>query len=162
MAAYFQTIPDEHFHIETSFVVKESRKMHLIIGVFFSVFALIAAGGSQYYIAGIMGLIALGSLLMSARDITIMKIDKTGFYYYGNLLTDWKNFVSARFVDEVPMMTNSSAGLSDQFYLCVRYYKNYDWQCYERKVRLTNTQDKSEEEILAAIAFYYKHYQEAE
>jgi hypothetical protein len=84
-----------------------------------------------------------------------MTINPSGFYYYGKLITNWKNFVSAQFVDNVPALSGSSSGISDQFFLIMRYYKEGQPACFERKFRLTNTQDKAEEEILAAIKFYY-------
>jgi hypothetical protein len=41
----------------------------------------------------------------------------------------------------------------------IKYYKEGFPGYYGRKIRLTNTQDKSEEEIVTAITFYFKHYQ---
>ncbi len=157
MPSYFQTISEDRFNADTNFVVKESKTMHLVIGLVLLVLSAISITSSIFFgvITGVFGTI---SLIRSGKDITVMKIDTNGFYYYGSLVTSWSNFVSARFVDEVPLPTRTTTGVSDKFYLVIRYYKN-DHRCYERKIPFTNTQDKSEEEIMAAINFYYKHRQ---
>jgi hypothetical protein len=43
----------------------------------------------------------------------------------------------------------------------IKYYKDGEPGYYGRKIRLTDTQDKSEEEIIAAVKFYYKNRQKA-
>jgi hypothetical protein len=57
MAAYFQKIPDEQFDFETDFVVKESKNMNLVIGIFFLIFSLAA-----FFMSVLMG----GVLLLFA------------------------------------------------------------------------------------------------
>lgn len=155
MAAYFQKISENNFNAEGSFVVKESKTMRLVFGILFSLFAAFLVQVSLL-IAIIAAILAVASFIRAGQEHIIMKINKDGFYYYGTLLTNWGNFVSARFVDEAPMQSTSSLGLSDKFFVVIRYYKD-DRKCYERKIALTNTQDKSEEEIMAAIRFYYKN-----
>jgi hypothetical protein len=88
-----------------------------------------------------------------------MTINRNGFFYYGTLITSWGNFISARFHDDIPLPSNNSVAVSDKFYLVLRYYKDGRQEIYERRIRFTNTQNKSEEEILAAIRFYYKNSQ---
>jgi hypothetical protein len=158
MAVFFQNIPDDHFNVESDFMVKESKKMHLIIGIFFFIFSL-AAFSVSLVMGGILLIFSIGMLVKSTKDQTIMKINREGIYYYGQLLTDWDNFISSEFIDELPLPSSNSNGLSDQFFLMIKYYKEGFPGYYGRKIRLTNTQDKSEEEIVAAITFYFKHYQ---
>lgn len=153
--AFFQTISDDRFQADADFIVKESKKMRRIIGSFFVIVSLFMLKDVLW-----MGLltasIGIGALIASTRDETIMKINRDGFFYYDRLLTNWTNFVSAEFIDELPVQSSSSAGLSDQFFLYIKYFKDDSPGCFALKIPLTNTQDKSEEEILAAVRFYYR------
>jgi hypothetical protein len=108
-------------------------------------------------IAGATALIGIASLVASRKSQTIMTINKNGFFYYGSLLTNWSNFVSAEFLDEMPTLSSTSSGLSDKFSLYIKYYRDDKPGCFGRKIPLTNTQDKSEEEIIAAIRFYSRN-----
>lgn len=154
--SFFQTITEDQFNADADFIVKESKKMRLIIGIFLLCFAVIMIRDYVWMaiVAAIPGIV---SLVASTRDQVIMKINKSGFYYYGKLLTDWNNFVSAEFMDEMPVLMSGSAGLADKFSLYIKYYKTDQPGCFARKIPLTNTQDKSEEEIIAAVRFYYRH-----
>ena len=156
MAAYFQKIPDDQFNYETDFLVKESKTMNLIIGIFLLIFSLTA-----FFMAvlagGLILLFAIGTLMRTSKNIIIMKINKTGFYYYGELITDWNNFISEEFIEDGP--ASPRRGAKDQFYLMIKYYKDGEAGYYGRKIRLTDSQDKSEEEIIAAVKFYYKNSQ---
>lgn len=78
----------------------------------------------------------------------IMKIDAAGFVYYGRRLFSWPQFVSAQVVEEEAM-----SRLSDNFKLHLKYYRE-DGNLYHRKLPLSNTQNKAEEEIIAAIRYY--------
>ncbi len=106
--------------------------------------------------AALIAVFAIATLVASRKDKIIMTINKEGFYYEGSLVTGWKHFVSAQFVDQTPQLSKSSLGVSDQFHLAIRYRKEANGACFERKIPLTNLQDKSEEEILAAVRFFYK------
>lgn len=157
---FFTKIPDDRFDAGTDFIVKESKKMHLVIGILLLVFSGIFFQGSVLFGAA-AAVAGVFSLLKSRKDQTIMKVNSTGFFYYGDLITNWRNFVSVDFVDEPPAISSSSTGLSDKFFLALKYYKDGRPECFARKFSLTNTQDKSEEEIIAAIRFYYKNFKKS-
>ncbi|MBB1286948.1 hypothetical protein HRH25_21375 [Flavisolibacter sp. BT320] len=154
--SFFQSISEDRFLAEEDFIVRESKKMRLIIGLFLLGFAVMMLQ-DYVWMAIVAAIPGIASVVASTRDQVIMKINKTGFYYYGKLLTDWNNFVSAEFMDEMPVLTSGSAGLSDKFSLYIKYYKTDQPGCFGRKIPLTNTQDKSEEEIIAAVRFYYRN-----
>jgi hypothetical protein len=156
VAVYFQKVRDDQFNAETGFVVKESKNMRLFIGLIALGIAVIMAK-SSILIAAVIAVFAIATLLASRRNKTVMTINKEGFFYEGNLITSWRHFVSAKFLDQTPQLSKSSLGVSDQFYLAVRYRKEGDKACYEQKIPLTNLQDKSEEEIMAAVRFFYNH-----
>lgn len=157
MPVFFKKIPDDQFDADADFVVKESKKMHLVIGILLLIFSVIFFQGSVLFGAG-AAVAGIVSLLKSRKDQIIMKVNGTGFFYYGKLITSWRNFVSVDFIDEPPAISSSSTGLSDKFFLALKYYKDDRPECFARKFSLTNTQDKSEEEIIAAIRFYYKNF----
>jgi hypothetical protein len=154
--AFFQPISETQFQADADFVVKESKKMRRIIGGFFFLFSLFILKES-IWIGLLVGVIGIGTLVVSMRNETVMTINREGFFYYNQLLTNWTNFVSAEFLDELPVPLSGSAGLSDQFFLYIKYHKNDKPGCFALKIPLTNTQDKAEEEILAAIRFYYRN-----
>ena len=155
VATRFQQIPEDQFNANETFIVKESKAMNFTIGLCMIGFAVLTLDYSLV-IAIPTGIFGIASIVRSGRNFVVIKIDRTGFYYYGKLVTTWKNFASAKFIDDVPVPTENSSGVSDRFFLAIRYYKDGNPNCFERKVAFTNTQDKSEEEILAAIKFYYK------
>ena len=97
--------------------------MRRIIGGFFLLFSLFML--KDFLWLGILvGAIGIGTLIVSTQNETVMLINRNGFYYYGSLLTNWTNFVSAEFLDELPVQASGSAGLSDQFFLSVKFYKD--------------------------------------
>lgn len=132
--------------------------MRLIIGIVALAFAVFMAQSSPF-LSAIVAIFGITSIVISTRERIIMTVNKDGFFYYGSLITNWNNFVSARFIDQTPQVSSTSLGISDQYFLSVRYRKDNEPGCFERKFALTNTQDKAEEEILAAIRFYYNKSQ---
>lgn len=156
MTIHFQKIPDSQFNIEEDFLVKTSRKIKLLYGLFLLVIALAIASISMW-IAIFFAIPVILYLIKSTRKVVIMKINKYGFYYFGRLIFSWNNFKDVEFIDEVPLPGYYSSGINDQFSLMIRYYKDGEPGFYGRKIPLTNTQDKSEEEIMAAIGFYSKN-----
>ena len=76
-------------------------------------------------------------------------INKKGIYIGKFFLTDWKNFVSARTIEKQLVRS-----FKDHFYLLIDHYVDMDY--YSKEVPLTNTQNKAEEEIIAAIDFFYE------
>jgi hypothetical protein len=156
VSVYFQKITEDKFSPDSSFQVKESKKMRLFIGIIALGIAVVMVQGSVF-MAVVAATFGVVSLIYSRRNQTIMEINKDGFFYYGRLVTNWNNFVSARFIDQAPQLSSNSLGISDQFFIAIRYRKVDSSNCFEQKIALTNTQDKSEEEILAAIRFYYKN-----
>lgn len=86
---------------------------------------------------------------------TIMTINKTGFYYLGKLVTEWKNFIDAS-VTQDEENRRIPYDITDRFTLLVRYYKEDEPGYFGRKFLMTAAMDKSEEEVIAAIKFYYE------
>ena len=97
-------------------------------------------------IAGIIGLIFRQPLII---------VDKNGIIASGQRITRWENFVSADFTD------NMVAGsYKDNFCLLVEHSKPNFPGCFVSTIALTNTENMSEEAVLAAIKFFYDKYRE--
>ena len=160
MPVFFQKISDDQFNFDADFLVKESKTMNSIVGIFFLILSFVAFFNSVL-LGGLALLIAIGALVRSSKDITVMKINKTGFYYHGELITDWDHFISEQFIDELPLPSSTSSGMRDRFFLMIKYYKDGKPGYFGRKICLTDSQDKSEEEIIAAVKFYSNHFEKS-
>jgi hypothetical protein len=157
MAVYFQKVLDDQFNPSSDFIVKESLGVNLITGIFFLVLAFAFVFISWY--GWFMVISVLAFIARGFQNKTIMVINKNGFYYYGELLTDWDHFISEEFIDDGPSLSWGTS--KDQFYVLIKYYKDGQPGYFGRKIPFTDSQDKSEEEIIAAIKFYYKTHEKA-
>jgi hypothetical protein len=83
----------------------------------------------------------------------VMIINKTGIIYYGKLITDWKHFKSAK-IDQLPLGLGDPR---DKVVLVVYFFNPVQNKLFEQKLRLNNTFNKSEEQILAAIEAF-RHF----
>lgn len=82
-----------------------------------------------------------------------IRINKKGIYQDGKLVTDWLNFLRA-YLDQKEK--TGFFNIKDNFLLVVEYKK--DNKGFRHRIPLTNTQNKSEEDVLAAVNFFYKVY----
>lgn len=82
------------------------------------------------------------------RNAILITINKTGFYYGGKLITDWKLFCDATVYDR-----RAPGKYKDNFVMDLRYYSRDYNLIYTLNIPLTNNQDKAEEEIIEAITF---------
>ncbi|MCW3089462.1 MAG: hypothetical protein JWP81_531 [Ferruginibacter sp.] len=149
---------------EDNFIVKESALLNYLVAViFFAIFigVLITRNfeignpiSEFYFIYPFILLPGIISLIKYSRDKAIIKVNKTGVFYYGVTVTDWSNFKTAYIGEEYPTVTQNSAGMSDKFSIVVTFFdptRNCD---YWYKMSLSGTQDKSPEQIISAINFY--------
>jgi len=145
------------------FVVKESVGSNIFIGVVFLLLALAALinftdDTDKYhpprtsFFVTILAITLPPAILFIAKGFmhqTVMTINKNGIYYFGTLKTNWNNFINAYITqDEIP------GSIQDNFVLILQFYKEGKEGFFETKIPLRNTQDKSEEEIIAAIKYF--------
>lgn len=152
------------FDRDSEFVVKESALLnYLIAGICFALFLgvlitrnfEIGNAPSQFYFVYVFILFpAIISLIKYSRDKAIIKVNKVGVYYYGVAVTDWNNFRNAYIGEEYPTVTNNSSGISDKFSVMITFFNPVDNKDYLYKMALSNTQDKSPEQIISAIILY--------
>lgn len=82
-----------------------------------------------------------------------IRVNKNGLYQDGKLVTNWPNLINA-YIDQKDR--NTFFSIKDNFLLVVEFKK--DTKGIRHKIPLTNTQNKSEEEVLQAILFFWKLY----
>ncbi len=82
-----------------------------------------------------------------------MRVNKKGIYKEGQLVTSWSNLIKVYIAQEEKKAFFS---IQDNFILVVEYKK--DGQGFRKKIQLTNTQNKSEEEVLEAVNFFWDQY----
>jgi len=141
--------------IEQDFLVQESKSINNMAG--FALLCVFLASmsfgdyGLYSYLMSIFLFLIPGVIFLAKaqRPSLIIKINKSGFFYAGRFITGWDLFYDATVHDK--MITGS---YKDNFVLAFRYYAPDYSLIYTLSVPLTNTQDKSEEEIIEAINFF--------
>jgi hypothetical protein len=142
--------------LEEDFLVKESKTINYVAGgIMVAVFIaslIIGDYGWSNYLWGLGLFLVPGAVYLAKgnRNTTIIRINKTGFYYREKLVTDWNHFYGAAIRDKTAV-----GRYRDNFVLELRYYALDYTKVYTESFPLTNTQDKAEEEIIEAINFYY-------
>ena len=143
-----------------SFAVHESRGVNIVFGliflvIFFSTLFTIEFNNFSFsspHIAFLLTLFpAIFFFVKARRHKLIIEINAGGFYYLGRLITDWKHFISVKYVEE-----EKAFRISDNFVLLMEYFKPNASNSFIIKIKLGNTQNKSEEEIIEAIQFYHQ------
>ena len=159
-------MPENQLSIDKDFVVAESVVLDLCVGLFFFILFFLAVKVSPHddpdqqkpfvkslYITLIPALFFTFKGLINKKTITI---NKTGIYNYNTLITDWKNFIRA-YIDQQTI----TGSISDNFVLFIEHYKDNQAGYFECKIPLTNTQNKSEEDVIAAINFFLEQSRKA-
>ncbi len=147
------------------FIVKESVILNFIIAaVFLAIFisALVSYfsedegyNKSAVLITGLFVLIpAAFFVIKGLSKKACITVNTNGIYHYKIHITNWENFISAKVEQD-----NVPRSLKDNFVLAVKYYKTGIEGSFQRRLPLTFTQNKSEEEVAAAVKFYYAAFQ---
>ncbi len=84
-----------------------------------------------------------------------IRVNKTGIYHDEQLVTRWSNLIKAYIAQKEK---KNFFNIQDNFILVVEYRKEGLPQGARRNIPLTNTQNKSEEEVLEAVKFFWKEY----
>lgn len=95
---------------------------------------------------------AIGFTYKARSKNVYIRINEAGIYIGNFFLTNWQNFISAEYTQKKVV-----ASFQDNFILIIQYYRPGDGQ-YEKEVPLTNTQNKAEEEVIAATQYFYDLY----
>jgi hypothetical protein len=84
-----------------------------------------------------------------------IRINKTGIYQDEQLVTVWPKLLKAHIIQKEK---KGIFDIQDHFLLVLEYRKVDGKEGIRRKIPLTNTQNKSEQEILEAVKFFWKEY----
>lgn len=151
------------FTKEDQFVVGEERVLNYILAALcFALFlyGVIDAVNRNFrkidYQSFVFALALIPAYLFFRKarsNRTYIRINKTGIYQDEKLVTSWANFLNA-YIGQKEKKNFFS--IQDNFILVVEYKK--DGKGFRHKIPLTNTQNKSEEDVLAAVNFFWKAY----
>lgn len=111
------------------------------------------------YLSGLFTLALLPAIYFykKARSKRIyIRVNKTGIYQDERLVTDWSHLLNAYITERDQSFIIS---VSDNFALVIEYQKNNADIGARRYIKLTNTQNKSEEDVLEAVHFFWREYQ---
>ncbi len=143
---------------QDSFIVKDSKLVSIlasvvfwlmfITSIFYNNFSAIKPGvGFNLFQLTIIPAILF--LVKAFRNKIVFEINAKGIYYYGELITNWENFISANYTQE-----EKTLSFHDNFILLIEYYKPGTGKDFITKIGLPNTLNKAEEDIIEAIKKY--------
>jgi hypothetical protein len=84
-----------------------------------------------------------------------IRINKTGIYHHERFVTGWSKLHKAYISQKEK---KSIFNIQDNFLLVLEYRKDNGKEGIRRKIPLTNTQNRSEEEIMEAVKFFWTDY----
>ncbi|MBI5371360.1 MAG: hypothetical protein HZA79_04950 [Sphingobacteriales bacterium] len=84
-----------------------------------------------------------------------IRINSKGIYQDERLVTPWSGLLNAALTQEEK---KRMIEMGDKFILQLDYRKPGETKSFRRKIPLTNTQNKSEEEVLAAVRYFWVLY----
>ena len=149
---------------DSEFVVGEAKVLNYFMAAFFLALFLYGIIDAirrhfinidyQSYIFAIAIAPAIYRFRRAQSKRVYIRVNKTGIYQDEKLLTNWSNFLNA-YIDEKEK--KGFFNIKDNFLLVLECRKA-DKQGIRLKIPLTNTQNKSEEEVLKAVQFFWKVY----
>ncbi len=151
---------------DSEFIVGEEKLLNYIIAILFLalfMYGLIDAVARKFININYQSLIftlALAPAFIFFRKgrskRIFIRINKTGIYQEEKLLTNWAHFSKAFITQEEKLVS-----IKDNFVLVVEFRKDGHNEGFRRKIPLTNTQNRSEEEVLEAVKFFWNDYKTA-
>jgi hypothetical protein len=159
---YFHTnMKANKLNPDFDFTVGEEKVLHYVIALlFFSLFLygiLDAVNRNfkkvdyQSYIFLLAIIPVIFSLRRARSNRVFIRINKRGIYHHEKLVTDWDNFQHASLAQKPKTRI---VELQDNFILVVEHRKN--GKILRHTIPLTNTQNRSEEDVIAAVQYFYK------
>jgi hypothetical protein len=148
---------------DSEFVVGEEKVLNFILAALF--FGLFLYGAIDAIVRRFTNLDYLSFVFMIALAPAIIffakgrnkkvyiRVNKTGIYQDEQLVTGWPNFLNAYITEK-----EKTLSIQDNFYLVVEHLKAGSEKGFRRKMKLTNTQNKSEEDVVEAIKFFWKEF----
>lgn len=155
----------KQLNYNSDFIVGEEKVLNYILGLLFLALFLYGVADAMNrnfknidYQSFIFAFAVIPAILFFKKANTkriYIRVNKSGIYQDENLVTTWPNFLKA-FITQKEK--KGLINIQDNFLLVVEYRKKGTQQGIRKKIPLTNTQNKSEEEVLEAVQFYWQHY----
>lgn len=152
-------------HKDSEFIVAEEKVINYVMAIFFLALFLYGVADAvkhrfinidyQSYVFALAIIPAIYCIRRANNNRVYIRVNRTGIYYQEELLTSWANFHNA-FIDQKEK--NGFFNIKDNFLLVVEYRKEGHQEGFRKKIPLTNTQNKSEEEVLEAVIFFWNEY----
>jgi branched-subunit amino acid transport protein len=149
--------------IDSQFVVREDKVLdYILAALFFALFLyglidMILHHFTKINYQSFIFMIALAPafifFIKGKNKRVYIRINKMGIYQDEKLVTGWSNLLNAFISQKETVLT-----IQDNFILVLEYRKDSFKQGFRRNIPLTNTQNKSEEDVLAAVNFFWKGY----
>jgi hypothetical protein len=150
---------------ETEFVVGEEKVLNYVMGCIFLalfLYGLIDPIKHRFknidYQSIIFTLALAAAIYCFKRAQTkrvYIRVNKTGVYQDEKLVTGWSGLIKVYISQQEK---TKLINLLDNFILVLEYRKDHIKEGFRRKIPLTNTQNKSEEEVLEAVQFFWSVY----
>ncbi len=148
---------------DSEFVVGEDKVLvYILASLFFGLFlyGFIDAIRQSFiklnYLSYISMLLLVPAIILftKAKSKRIyIRINKAGIYQDEKLISGWAYLFKAYISQK-----EKAFSIQDNFILVVEYMKKGFDKGFRRKIPLTNTQNKSEEEIMEALNFFWKQH----
>ncbi len=144
------------------FIVGEYKLMHYFMALFF--LALFGVGlydaiarnfrdiDYQSYVFALAIVPAVMILIKVRKGTIYIRVNSKGIYENERLVTQWSGLLNVTLTQEE---NKRLIEVNDKFILLLEYQKPGELKPIRRKIRLTNTQNKSEEEVLAAVRWFW-------
>lgn len=156
-----------HLNKNGEFLVGEDRVLDFIMAsLFFALFlyGLIDTIRHEFKdisYSNLVFIIALGiAILFFGKGISkriYIRINQKGIFQDEQLVTGWAGLLNVYISQKEKVLS-----IKDNFILVVEYVKDDNKKGFRRNIPLTNTQNKSEEEVLEAVKFFWKGYKNSQ
>ncbi|MEQ1676231.1 MAG: hypothetical protein ABL876_06010 [Chitinophagaceae bacterium] len=148
---------------DSEFIVGEEKVLvYVLASLFFGLFlyglieSIVTHFAKLTYLNFIFAVALLPAILLYRKGKSnriYIRVNKKGIYQDERLVTGWFNLLKVYITQKETVIS-----IQDNFLLVVEYRKEGSKDGFRRRIPLTNTQNKSEEDVLAAIQFFWKLY----
>jgi len=150
---------------ESEFIVGENKLMNYILAILFLAIFLYGLGDAvsrnfknidyQSYVLTLALIPVVYCLRRANSKRVYIRINKNGIYKDEQIVTGWSTLLNYYLAQE---KKKKFYDIRDNFILVVEYPGEDVNKGFRRKIPLTNNQNKSEEEVLEAVAFFWAAY----
>jgi hypothetical protein len=157
----------KQLHEDSEFIVSDDKWLVYIMAfLFFGIFvygfadATIKGFKNLSYLSYIFFLLLVPAFLFFRKgraNRIYIRINKSGIYQNEKLVTGWPGFLNAFVTQKEKVLS-----IQDNFILVVEYVQSDKQKGLRRKIPLTNTQNKSEEEVMKAIIYFRTVYKRSQ